>query len=203
MKRLDLRIVFGAALILLGGLMLLERFGLFRGAASIFWGIVFLAGGAYFIYRFFSEPRQEWWAVIPGTVLAGIGLSALVPGSWSGLFLLGLMGIGFFTIYFMDRSRWWGIIPGGVLVTLAITSVLQEYTNTQQTGGIFFLGLGLTFILLAVLASTSWAYIPGVILLIMGVVFGYTPYASWLNYVWPAVLIVVGLLLIYRFVRRQ
>jgi purine-cytosine permease-like protein len=75
--------------------------------------------------------------------------------------------------------------------------------DIPQTGGIFFLGLGLTFLLLAVLASLQWAYIPGVILLVMGVLLGYSQFTGLLNYVWPAALILVGLLLIFQFTRRK
>ena len=204
MKRLDFRILLGAALVLLGGLMLLERFGLFRGAASIFWGLVFLAGGGYFLYRFGLSPNAEWWAVIPGSALAGIGVSSLLPGRWGGLFFLGLLGVGFFVVYLTGRrERWWSLIPGGVLVTLAVISVLSDVFGARETGGIFFLGLGLTFLLVAVLVPAQWAYIPGLILLLMGAVLGYTPFGGYLNYVWPAALILAGLILIFQFARRS
>jgi hypothetical protein len=204
MKRYDFRVVIGAALILLGGLLLLERFGLFRGAADIFWGVVFLAGGAYFLYRFIGNATGEWWAAIPGFALVGIGVDNLLAGflrDWGGLFFLGMLGLGFFAVYLSGRERWWAIIPGGVLVTLGIVSVLNDVYAARETGGLFFLGLGLTFLLVAVLASLSWAYIPGVILVVMGALVG-TQFAGSLNYVWPAALILAGLLLIYQFVRR-
>ena len=71
----------------------------------------------------------------------------------------------------------------------------------SETGGFFFLGLGLTFLLVAVLAAMQWACIPGVILLLMGAALGYTSMNGALNYVWPAALILMGLLLIFQFVR--
>ena len=204
MKRLDFRILFGAALVLLGGLMLLERFGLFTGAASIFWGLIFLAGGGYFLYRFGLSPNAEWWAVIPGSALAGIGMASLLPGRWGGLFFLGFLGAGFFVVYLTSRNeRWWSLIPGGVLVTLAVVSVLSDVFGARETGGIFFIGLGLTFLLVAVLASAQWAYIPALVLLLMGAALGYTPFGGYLNYVWPAALILAGFILIFQFARRS
>jgi hypothetical protein len=107
MQRIDYRILIGAALVVLGGLMLLERFGLFRGALDVFWGGVLLVGGAYFLYRFARDPRGEWWAVIPGTALAGLALESLWPralGDWGGLFFLGALGLGFFAVYLTDPS---------------------------------------------------------------------------------------------------
>jgi len=203
-RRLDYRILIGAGLIVLGGLMLLERLGLFRGALDVFWGGVLLLGGAYFLYRFASNPQGEWWAAIPGTALAGLAAESLWPralGNWGGLFFLGGLGLGFFAVYLSDRQRWWAIIPGGVLVTLGIIAALTDQFGIEETGGVLFVGLGVTFLLLALLASKQWAYIPGVILLALGALLG-TAYAGALDFLWPAALIVCGLLLIWRFARR-
>ncbi len=205
MKRIDFRIVLGAALILLGGLMLLERFGLFRGASDFFWGVVFLAGGAYFLYRFANNMSGEWWAVIPGMALVGLAADSLLPrlfGDLGGLFFLGFLGLGFLAVYFSGRERWWAIIPGGVLLTLGLVSVLSNIYGGRETGGFFLLGLGLTFLLVAVLASLQWAYIPGVVLLVMGALIG-TPFSGSLNFIWPTVLILGGLILIFQFTRRN
>ena len=205
MKQISFRIWIGAGLVLLGMLMLLERFGLFRGITNYFWGLLFLAGGAYFLYRFANNMRGEWWAVIPGSALIGLGLQSFVPGvlgDWSGFLFLGALGLGFFAVYFSDRERWWAIIPGGVLVTLGLTSALGDVFGVSETGGFFFLGLGLTFLLVAVLASLQWAWIPGVVLLVLGAVIG-TPFVGSLNYIWPAALILGGLLLIFQFARKH
>ncbi len=205
MKRVDLRILIGAGLIVLGGLMLLERLGLFHGVTNIFWGLVFLAGGAYFLVRFANDMHGEWWAAIPGFALAGIAADSLLPpllGRASGLFFLGALGLGFFAVYLSGRERWWAIIPGGVLITLGILSALTDVFGVRETGGIFFLGLGLTFLLVAVLASLQWAYIPGVVLLVLGALLG-TPFAGALAYVWPAALILGGLLLVLQFMRNR
>jgi hypothetical protein len=185
--------------------MLFERFGLFQGVTNYFWGLLFLAGGAYFLYRFANNMRGEWWAAIPGSALIGIGLESFVPGvlgDWSGFLFLGALGLGFFAVYFSDRQRWWAIIPGGVLITLGLTSALGDVFGVSETGGFFFLGLGLTFLLVAVLASLQWAWIPGVVMLVLGAVIG-TPFVGSLNYIWPAALILGGLLLIFQFARRR
>lgn len=205
MKRSDWRIWVGGGLILLGALMLLERFGLFHGATDVFWGLIFLVGGGFFLYRFATNLRNEWWAAIPGFALLGIAvdnlLSTFVRGQWGGFFFLGLLGVGFFAIYIAGRDRWWALIPGGVLVTLAVTSFMSNnVSEVRDQGGIFFLGLGLTFLLVAVLASLQWAYIPGVILLLFGALLG-TSFAGALNYLWPAILILAGLVLIWQFIR--
>ena len=89
MKRVDFRILIGAGLILMGALMFSERLGFFRGALDFFWGLVFIVAGAYFLYRFATNPTVDWWAAIPGCALAGLAAESLIPrmfGDWGGLF---------------------------------------------------------------------------------------------------------------------
>ncbi len=204
MKNLDFRILIGAALVVLGALMLLQRIGFFPGLLEVFWGVVFLAGGAFFIYRFAADPSGQWWAAIPGFALAGLAAEALLPrvlGDWHGLLFLGALGLGFFAVYFSGRQRWWAIIPGGVLITLGIVAVLGQKVGMQDGGPILFMGIGITFLVVAVLTGMRWAYIPGVVLLVLAALVG-TAYANILNYVWPVVLILAGLLMIWQFVGR-
>jgi hypothetical protein len=204
-KKIDSRMLIGVALILLGGLMLLERAGFFHGATDIFWGLVFLSGGAFFLYCFATHPQEEWWAAIPGFALAGLAAESLLPkafGDLNGMFFLGALGLGFFAVYLSDRERWWAIIPGGVLLTLAIISVLTEHLGVKDTGAFLLIGLGVTFILVAILAAMRWAYIPGIALLFLGVFLGIGYTGSW-DYLWPAFLIVAGLVFLWQFVRRK
>ncbi len=205
MNRWNARIWIGAGLVLLGLLMFVERLGILHGLTGVFVGLIFLLGGAYFLYRFVNNMHGEWWAVIPGLALVGIGMGSLLSGvlaNWSGFFFLGALGLSFFAIYWSRREFWWAIIPGGVLVTLAFISLLGDVFHVGDAGGLFFVGLGLTFVLVAVLASLQWAWIPGIILLVMGALIG-TPFLGSMNLIWPAALIVGGLLLIFQFARKR
>ncbi len=204
MVRINFRIWAGSALTLLGLLMLLEQMGVFRNAVHFFVGLIFLAVGVYFLRRFAIALDKEWWALIPGIGLIGLGLASLLPASWSGwsgLISLGCFGISFFAVFFSRRERWWALIPGGILVTLGITSVMNDYYGAGETGGIFFLGLGLTFLLVAVLAAMPWAYIPALILMALGGLLG-TTLAPAVNYVFPLAFILGGLLLMVQFFYR-
>jgi hypothetical protein len=208
MKRLDFRMIFGLGLMLLGGLMLLEKFGILRGASSLFWAAAFLVAAAYFLYVFIKSPQGTWWAIIPAMALLGMGASAILPHVFNGLgggIFLGALGVAFFTIYATDHSRWWGIIPGGVLLTLAAVSTLagSDTFNAFGSGSIFFVGLALTFLLVALLPNPfgkmQWAYIPAAVLFIMGAILGSTSTAGLADYIWPVALIIVGLLVIAGF----
>jgi hypothetical protein len=204
MNRSNYRLWIGVGLIVIGLLMFLERFGLFHGVAGVLWGLVLLAGAGYFLYRFAGNRLGEWWAAIPGFALAGLGATVLLSDvlpHWTGLFFLGALGLGFFAVYFARRDYWWAIIPGGVLVTLGLIAVLGDAFGARDTGGVLFLGMGLTFILVAVIASLQWAWIPGILLLVFGALLG-MPFGGAVNYFWPAALIIGGILLIVGFVRR-
>ena len=88
-----------------------------------------------------------------------------------------------------------------MLLTLGIVSSVNNATSDLATGGLFFLGLGLTFILVAVLPGgngRSWGLIPGTILLLFGALLG-TPFRGITDYLWPAVLIILGGYFVVRF----
>jgi len=206
MKRYDPRLWIGGLLILFGGLALLENLNIISGVGNIFWGVIFGGAGLYCLYQLINNKAQ-WWLAFPAFAFLGSAVTPLLPKSlnaFSGLVFLGALSLAFWWAYFSDTNRWWAIIPAGVLLTLGIISALDELTG-METGGILFLGIGLTFILVAVLPggnSRSWAWIPGMILLIFGAILG-TPIAGFTTYLFPAVLIVLGGYLLLRYFRSQ
>jgi hypothetical protein len=203
MKRIDFRILLGALLIFGSILGFLELQGILSDASAYFWATVFGIAALVFLYIFFTG-RENWWAAIPGFTLAGLSAASFLPEGlgWDGLAFLGGIGLGFWAVYISGRERWWAIIPGGILVTLGIVSMLSEGYNLIETGGIFFMGLGLTFLLVAILANMRWAYIPSVALLLVGLLVD-TQYASAIQYAWIAVLLIAGGLMIFQALRKK
>lgn len=210
MKWLESRILWGSLLILGGLLFLLQNLGVLM-LGNIFWVILLGLGGLFFL-SFFIQSRANWWALIPGITLLSItllvALDWLIPAfneSWGGSIVLGGIGLSFFLIYLVDRANWWALIPGGVLGTLAATVALEQFFPGLETAGVFFLGLGLTFALVAVLPNPQgemrWAWIPAGILLLMGVLF-MAAAGELLKYLWPLALIVAGGILLIRSFRR-
>ncbi|MCX6036080.1 MAG: hypothetical protein NTV38_14095 [Chloroflexi bacterium] len=196
MKRFDYRILIGAALILGGILMLLDKTGVLKGATNFFWAGLLAIGAGIFLFWFFSD-RSKWWAAIPGFTLAGMAASTLLLDriGWGGLAFLGGIGVGFWAVYLRQPAQWWAIIPGGVLLTLGFTSALTEVFNIGETGGVFFIGLGLTFLLVALLAKMKWAFIPAAVLLLLGFFLG-TPFVGVLEYAWISILLIAGIVLV-------
>ena len=213
MKRFDARTVntVGAILLIVVGiLLLLQNFGILGGVVALIWSLIFAAGGLIFLYMFLTN-RTQWWAIIPGFAL--LGLAALIAldeffprvgDALGGMIFLGGIGLAFWVIYFLNREHWWAVIPGGVMFTVALITGLDAVFEGAETGGVLFLGLGLTFGLLSLLPTPQgrmrWALIPAAVLLVMGLLI--TAAATGiLEYLWPAALIVVGLYLLFRMFR--
>lgn len=203
MRRYDPRLIIGVLLVFGGLLSLLDEIGIISNASGIFWGLVLGAGGLVFLYMLVND-RNNWWAAFPAFTLFGLALASFLPRSlqdFDGLLFFAGISLGFWWVYFTNKTeRWWAIIPAGVLLTLGIVSAVEDASG-METGGLFFLGLGITFMLVAVLpggGSRSWALIPGTILVLFGVLLG-LPYRGITDYLWPAVLILLGGYFVLRF----
>jgi hypothetical protein len=200
-------VIGGILLVAAGILLLLQALGLLAGGLDLLWVLLFGAGGAVFVYVFLVN-RANWWAVIPGFVLLSLAalmafdwLAPELGGDWEGALFLGGIGLAFWVVYLASRENWWAVIPGGVLLTLALVVGLSSGLEGVEVGGVFFLGLGLTFGLLSLVRTPEgrmkWALIPAAVLLVMGLLITATATAV-LKYVWPAALVLVGLYLIVR-----
>ena len=205
MRKYDPRLIIGGLLLFGGLLSLLDVMGFIGNAGGIFWGLIWGAVGVYFLYLLMVDKSRNWWAVFPGFVFIGMALSSFLPDSldaFGGLVFFAGISLAFLWLYFGDvTTRWWAIIPAGVLLTLGVVSMLDEI-STIDTGGVFFVGLGLTFALVALLPGgnqRSWAFIPAVALLIFGTLL--VPSLGLATYVGPALLILLGGFLVFRFFR--
>ncbi len=200
---------WGIVLILAGVLFLLQNLGILP-AGSLFIGGVLGFFGLLFLSAYVGD-RQHWWALIPGIILLGLAslivMDAFFPAAasaWGGSVFLGGIGLSFWAVYLARREHWWAIIPGGVVTTLAVVAGLGSNVDGNLSGAAFFLGLGLTFLLVALLPNPAgkmtWAYIPGFILLGMGVMMLVFT-ANLAAYVLPAVAILFGVVLLVRALR--
>ncbi len=112
----------GAILVILGLALFILQY--IEGAAE---SILFFGIAAVFLFFYFRQQRYGF--LVPGCILAGIGLGLLFDNS--GLDVadpsaLG-MGIGFLMIYGIDRlfrgsTSWWPLIPGGIILFGAVRS---------------------------------------------------------------------------------
>lgn len=205
-----LSVVGGILLVATGVIFLLENLGLIMLDWEILIGPMFGIGGLVFLMVFLLNT-DDWWALIPGFILMGIGIIVFMDENmqaaadrWSGAVFLGFLGLAFFLIYISHINQWWAIIPGGVLLTLAgVTLVPSE---GDLSGVIFFFGLALTFGLVYILPKPSgrlkWALYPAGILLLIAVLVTLGA-ANLMDYILPMALLIAGGFVIYRSLRKK
>jgi hypothetical protein len=211
-KLLSSRLLWGLVLIIGGALLLLDTFGIFQGGA-LFWTVVSAFAGILFWALYISD-HNHWWALIPGTIFlavsASIGLNSFVPGfsesRWNPVIILGGIALSFLLVYLAERGNWWALIPMGVLATIATVAFVDSEKSSLISGGLFFLGLGLTFLLVALLPTPygqmRWAWIPAGILGVIGILI-LASQEYLINYIWPSALILGGVLLVIRSFARK
>lgn len=205
MKKYDPRLWIGILMVFGGVLIFLQNLNIISNVSGIFWGAILGLVGLFFLYLLIRD-RSSWWAAFPAFTLLGLAASSFLPKSleaFDGLVFFAGISLAFIWVYVTDTSRWWAIIPAGVLLTLGAISALDEISGVDN-GGFLFLGLGLTFILVATLpggSERSWAFIPGAVLLIFGA-FLSVDAIGWMEYLWPAVLILLGGYFVLKFFRK-
>jgi hypothetical protein len=208
MENKRVRLAAGVLLVAVGVLVLLQNLDVIRSGLSLLWSLLFLAGGAIFTYLYFKD-RANWWAIIPGFTLLGLGVLILLSWAWPGIgdtlgttLFLGAIGASFFVIYANHREHWWPIIPGGVLITVAFSTLLEDLLRPAfDTGSLVLIGIGVTFLLVYLLSPSekrlTWALYPAGILAAIGVIIGIST-SPLMTFVGPVVLLAIGVYMVYR-----
>lgn len=107
------------------GGVILVLIGLFFLLNNLFPGVVgrsfLLLVGVAFLLAYLLGGRNVGF-LIPGSILSGLGLGALIaswlPGRESGGVVLLCLGLGFLAIWLFERGQQWSLVPGGVLVVI-------------------------------------------------------------------------------------
>lgn len=124
--------LFGVLLIVVGGVMLLQRTGVVDvGWHLVFWTLV-TAAGAFKIVRGFTSPASggQFW----GTIFFGVGLTFVlehlglvwIPGPVGIPLLLLLVGAAFLVKFAALRRDWHLLIPGVLFAGLGSSLLFSE-----------------------------------------------------------------------------
>jgi hypothetical protein len=200
MKWQILRALWGLLLVLAGVLFLLNSIGTIT-IGDYQWAIILGIGGLAFLSVFLAD-RQQWWALFPsfGLLIGGtiLFLESAFPGlsdDFGGAIAMGGIGLVFLLIFITNIKNWWALIPAGVLLSLAVMLLLGF-----ESGGIFLIGLGLTFGVLGFVPTEHgrmrWAFIPAVVLILVGIFVTLAVY-NLFAILWPLALIAGGVMIIY------
>ena len=200
MKWPILRVLWGLLLVLAGIIFLFNSMGMIS-IGDYQWAIILGIGGLAFLSVFLAD-RNQWWSLFPSFGLLIVALVIFIEntfpslsGDISGAIAMGGIGLAFLLIFVTNLKNWWALIPAGVLLSLALMLVLGF-----ESGGIFLIGLGLTFGVLGFVSTEHgrmrWAFIPAVVLILVGIFVTLAVYDLF-AVLWPLALIAGGLLIIY------
>lgn len=154
-------------------------------------------------------------ALAAGVILIIIGIMALLInfGILSGESFLIAIGAAFLAAFAIWRNLSL-LIPGMILLWLGIATTLvsRDIVDVADDGSIIVSALGLAFLSVYAFMPKRhwWPLIPGGILLLVGImIFAFTQniipisFSEFVNFLWPAALIVIGIwIIIKQFYRR-
>jgi len=204
-------LIWGAALVVLGLVLLGQSLDLIGSLAPLVWTAVFGLAGLAFVYVYLSSARARWWAIIPGLSLLGLaalmGLEAISPtlgGLLGAPIFLASIGLSFLLVYLTQRTFWWAVLPCGVMFSVAIVVLVEQLNPPFDAGAVVLLGLSATFLAVSRLATVPgqfrWPLIPAAVLGIIGLAI-LAESASGLGLIWPLILIAAGSYVIVRNLR--
>ena len=200
---------------MIGIMALLVNLGVLGDIEEIV-GSLFFFVIAYLFIRLYKKQKTNWWAAIPATFCAALGLIILLQNfsslqdEWSGALLLMSGAFVFGFLYVQDTDKWWAAIPAGAFFTLGCIVLIDAFNllDNGLEGSVLFLGLGLTFIFLYLQRNAEnklgWAIWPGGFLSFFAV-FVYFQTAEWMDgsFILPVLLILVGGFLIFKASRKK
>ncbi len=216
MKPHSAHFLIGIFFILLGSLFLLNSLGILRSndaytSAAVFFSAGIVLTAAHFLYH------QKVWALILGCIGIFIGSAIYIDATRSlpddaiGMIFLVLIGLVFLTGLRDGKRKWWVVIPGGFCFIIA-AHVLLDITwwlPDEYHGVIFFGGMGLIFGIVYLMRDATykldWAKYPSLIafciaaLIVLTIDFN----DAFGRFIFPAVLILVGGLLMTKSMKRK
>ncbi len=167
-------ILWAVALIVGGGLLLVQNLGLFGQFQAPIWTFIFGVFGLLFLLDAITTRGEDWWALIPGCILLGVAgvilLGTLeVRGEWIGSLMLFSIALPFLLIYLIRRQYWWALIPGGILLVIAVIPLLAAGAPGELVGTLVLWVIAIPFLVVFLNNRRNWwALIPGGVLLVVG-----------------------------------
>jgi hypothetical protein len=199
-------LVWGGLFILVGVMGLVEAY---IDLGSWVWVVVLAAAGLGVFGLYFSD-RSEEWPLIPGYALWAVaGLIALVTlnvlqDEAVAFYVLTAIALPFLVVYLRNRQQWWALIPAYVLLAVGLMIALIGagiLSDLLVPGYVMFAIAIPFFVVFARNPKQWWALIPGGVLTIIGISFFIAEAA--LQYIGPAVLIILGIWILMRQLRRK
>jgi len=158
----------------------------------------------------FLRDRSQWWALIPAYVLLAVAAmlllseTVLLPDAFQATFILTAIALPFLVVYLLNRAQWWSLIPAYVLLSIGVMIPLEELgvlSDFLVPAYVMFVIAIPFFVVYIRNPKQWWPLIPGGIMTTIGLSF---LLVEAFQYVFPALVILVGLWVLMRsFTRKE
>jgi hypothetical protein len=177
MRSTYVNLLWGAALILGGGLFLAQNLGYFDRFSPQFWMAAFAGTSLLFFASYFLSGIRHWGWLFPASMTAAlaltIGLSeAGFTDAAIGAPVLASVGLPFVVAFALNpRQHWWALIPAWVMAVLTLIVLATTRLPGEFIAALLLFGIALPF-LVVYLADRSrwWALIPAFTLGVVGLI---------------------------------
>lgn len=170
-------LLVGLALVLLGGVLLLETMDLIPALSQIFWAVVFGAASVFFAATYLSRGKEQWAWLIPAFISGGLaGVVALsataIDGIWLGALFMASVSAPFWLIYLLNRQKnVWALIPGYATAVVTAIILSANVLAGELIGTLVMWSIALPFFAVYLRNREHWwALIPGAIMAGMGLI---------------------------------
>lgn len=177
MARKTVSVLWGLALVVLGGIFLSQEMGWINEISTLVWLVFFAAMSAAFFVTYFVSGPAEWGWLFPAFIFAGLattmGLDMLgIDGSWVAAPVMLGVSAPFWIVFARDRlNNWWALIPGSITAGIALVTILENRVPGEVTGSLVLFSVALPFLLIYLIDRKHWwALIPGGIMAAVGII---------------------------------
>ena len=194
-------LVWGGLFIVLGVMALLE---IVTDLSAWIWVAVLVIGGLGVFGIYATDRAEKWLLIISYALLAVAGLVTLITlevlqDPLIATYVLLAIALPFLVALLADRTRWGLLIPAYVLIVVGVMVPLSELNvlDDNLTAAFILIAVAIPFFVVFLRNTKNWwALIPGGILAIVGLSFLIAEAA--VEYIFAAVLIVAGILIVVR-----
>lgn len=129
---------------------------------------------------FLLDRNGNWWALIPGWVLAVLTIIILLSETWTGetigALVMWAISLPFIIVYLRNRSHWWALIPGFIMAGMGLVVLLGTENLEEIMGTFVLLVIALPFFAVYFFVKGQWwAIIPAGILTTLALI---VPFAA-------------------------
>lgn len=170
-------LLWGGALIVLGGLLLLESLNLVPDFSEQVWAVILGVACLFFIGVYVYAGKENWGWLFPIFITGGLAAAAVLSLTeinplWIGALFMAFVSVPFWVIFlFNTKENWWALIPGWATAVITFVILISEQWTGETIGALVMWSIALPFFLVFLRNREHWwALIPGFIMAGLGIV---------------------------------